>query len=83
MRHPFTAGQPLCPSAVLMRFIAALQRYPESIATKHTKLYLQEACTLVGVLCLLQNDFDDEVRKTRCSKNGCHCQGRASQQLSD
>lgn len=68
----------------LTRFITALQRVPESMATKQTKLYLSRSLpTLGGVLCLLPNDFDDEVRKTGCSKNGCQCQGRASQRVTD
>jgi hypothetical protein len=58
--------------------------YPKKHSHQARKLYLQEALSmLMGVLCLLLNDFDDEICKTRGSKNGCHCQGRASQRLTD
>lgn len=84
MSRRFTSGQPFCPPPVLMRFITALQRVPDSIVTTQKQLYLSRRLpNLGGVLCLLPNDFNDEVRKTGRSKNGCHCQGQASQWLTD
>lgn len=71
MSRRFTSGQPFCPPPVLMRFITALQRVPNSIVTTQKQLYLSRRLpNLGGVLCLLPNDLMTRYVKLDAAKMG-------------